>query len=83
MLPSGCERGCSLSKRRGEVDGGGDSTSEAWARGDSPRFQQLTYPSHPFSRLVLGTRMEQSALMMRSASLLNPWQRCWDNMNVL
>ena len=38
ILPSGCERGSSSSKRSGEVDGGGDSELEARAREDSPRF---------------------------------------------
>ena len=38
MLPSGCKRGSSSSKRSGEVDGGGDSESEAGARGDYPSF---------------------------------------------
>ena len=73
MLPSSSERGSSSSKRRGEVDGGGDSGLEARAGGDSPGFHQVTSPSHPFSKMVPGTRTEQSALMMRSASLMNPF----------
>ena len=74
MLPSGSERGSSSSKRRGEVDGGWDSGLEAaWAGGYSPGFQQITSPSHPFSGIVPGTRTERSALMMRSASLMNPF----------
>ena len=35
-----------------------------------------TPPSHSFSRMVLGTRTERSALMMRSASLMNPFSKC-------
>ena len=73
MLPSGSEKGSSSSKRKGEVDGGGDSSLEAGARGDSPSFMQLTSPSHPVSGMVPGTRTERSALMMRSASLMNPF----------
>ena len=73
QLPSGCESGSSSSKRRAEVDGAGNSESEARARGDSPGFWQLTSPSHPFSGMVPGTRMKRSALMMRSASLMNPF----------
>ena len=72
MLPSGSKRGSSSSKRRGEVDGGRDSELEAGAGGDSVGFQQLTSPSHPFSGMVPGTRTERSALMIRSASLMNP-----------
>ena len=57
MLPSGSERGSSSSKRRGEVDGGGDSELEAGARGDSPGFGQLNSPSHPFFGMVPGTSL--------------------------
>ena len=60
-------------KRRGEVDGDGDSGSEAGSRGDSLGFQQLTSPSHPFSRMVPWTRREQSTWTMCSASLMNPF----------
>ena len=73
MLPSGSERGSSSSKRRGKIDGGGDSELEAGAGGDSPGFQQVTSFSHPFSGMVPGTRTGRSALMMRSASLMNPF----------
>ena len=75
ILPSGCERGSSSSKRRGEVDGGGDLESEAGAGGDSPGLQQPISPSHPFSGVVPGTGTERSALMMRSASLINPFSK--------
>ena len=83
ILPSGWERGSSSSKRRGKVDGGGDSESEAGARGNSPSFQQLTSPSNSFSTIVPGTRTEQSALMMRSAFDESFRQRCQHNINVL
>ena len=73
MLPLGSERGSSSSKRRGEVDGGRDSGLEAGAGGDSPGFQQVSSSSHPFSGMVTGTRTERSALMMHSASLMNPF----------
>ena len=73
MLPSGSERASSSSKRRGEVDGGRDSRLEAGGGGDSPGFQQVNSFSHPFSGMVPGTRTERSALMMRSASLMNPF----------
>ena len=58
MLPSGSERGYSSSKKREEVDGGGDSGMEARVGGHSPGFQQVTSPSHPFSGMVPGTRTE-------------------------
>ena len=76
ILPLSGERGSSSSKRRGEVDGGGDSESEAGAGGDSPSFQQLSSPSNAFSGMVRGTQTEGSALMMRSASLMNPFGTC-------
>ena len=59
--------------RQKVVDGGGNSGLEAGAGGDSPRSQRITSPSHPFSGMVPGTRTERSALMMRSASLMNPF----------
>ena len=46
---------------------------EAGVGGDSPCFHQLSSSSHPFSGMVPGTRTEQSALMMRNASLMNPF----------
>ena len=75
MLPLGSERGSSSSKRRGELDGGGDSGLEVGAGGDSPGFQQVTSSSHPFSGMVPGTWTERSALMMCSASLMNPFSK--------
>ena len=51
--------------------------TRSWRLGqeDSPDFQQHTsssHPfSHPFSRMLTGTRTERSALMMRNASLMN------------
>ena len=81
MLPSGCERGSSLSKRRGDVDGGGDSESETRAGGVSPHFQQLTSPSHPFSGMVPGTR---GAIYIDDAQCFldeSFWQRCHNNIN--
>ena len=35
-------------------------------------FHNSVPPSHPFSGMVPGTRMEPSALMIRSASFMNP-----------
>ena len=61
MLPWGSKRGSSSSKRRGEVDGGGDSGVEARARGDSLGSQQFTSPSHPFSGMLPGTWTERFA----------------------
>ena len=72
ILPLGCERGSSSSKRRGEVDGGKGSESEAVVGANSLGFQQRTSPCHSFSGMLPGTRRERSALMMRSASLMNP-----------
>ena len=48
-MSSGCERRSSSSKRRGEVDGSGDSEQEAGAEGDSPSFKQVT-PSPELER---------------------------------
>ena len=69
----GCERGSSSSKRRGEVDGGGDSELEAGAGGEFVASHQFTSSSHPFSGMVPGTRTKRSALMMRHASRRNPF----------
>ena len=62
----------SSSKRRGESQGCGDSHLGLGTGGDSPSFQQIRSSSQPFCGMVPGSRTARSALMMQSASLMNP-----------
>ena len=71
ILSLGCERGSSLSKSRGGVDGAGHSELEVGAGGDFLAFQQVTSSSHAFSGMVPGTQTVPLALMMHNESWMN------------